>query len=330
MTDAERDPHVLVHARIGANQKMLQLPSHRARWGWVVMLGMAKLQHPAGRFASRRQAQFLAGEFRDCLKHWIDAGLLHSLPVARECPKCSKVIPADVKPDEYLVHDWKAHQERKSRVQEWRDDNGLTSGHGNKRGNTGETVGETSSGFPLTGARVRGPADAAVAPAFAVGGETDGISRSRNNEPVASVAERVVANLAAIDPIEDDEARVFAFLARCGAAIRPDAPLGRRLLMLIERRGAEAVLQEAARLARSGPLSDRQFVLGIENRLEALPKADDARAEVAAEADRKRKVRMTAEQHARRLDHYRFTGKWDPAWGPVPEWNPTWGQRPAA
>lgn len=159
MSNAHRDPHVLISARIGSSPKLLDLPSHRARWGWIVMLGQAKLVNPPGRFASMRQAQFVAGEFRDLVKPWIDAGLLHAGPVARECKStgCGPAAFGTIGEDEMLVHDWRAHQERVSRTTEWRQNNGVANGHTNLSGNTGETF---PDGFPpRTGAR----AGAAVA-----------------------------------------------------------------------------------------------------------------------------------------------------------------------
>lgn len=143
MTDAERDPHVLVSARIGGSQKMLSLPSHRARWGWIVMLGQAKLQRPPGRFQSLMQARYLAGEFRDAVVAWLDAGLLHAAPAARECKRCSSAF-TELRDDEVVVHDWRHHQER-SRTTEWRDAKGVPSGHVNLSGETtGKRAGKQS------------------------------------------------------------------------------------------------------------------------------------------------------------------------------------------
>jgi hypothetical protein len=312
VSEAQRDPHVLISARIGANSKMLDLPSHRSRWGWIVMLGQAKLQHPPGRFETLRQARFVAGEFRDCLPVWLDAGLLHAAPTA--CDRCRQDFAA-LDSEEVVVHDWRRHQERVSRSTEWREKVGIGSGHenrGNTRGNSGETPlhhrrAYTGDAVPVLGSE--SPTTGEDPTERGAGG---------NRGPLAPLVERVMANLGALDPIEDDEARVFAFLARNGAAIRPDAPMGRRLLGIIERRGAEAVIQEAARMAKGERLSDRQFVFGLENRLEAPPSAKEARAEDVAEDSRKRTERTQRAVMERRLESYRFTGKWPPEWGPVP------------
>lgn len=150
MSDAERDPHVLISARIGTSQKILGLPSHRARWGWIVMLGQAKLQHPPGRFESFTQVRAVAWEFRDCIAAWQDAGLLHVAETA--CARCRKAF-GFIGPAEVVVHDFREHQERKSRTTEWRQEKGIASGHDNlpeaTSGNNGETTGKHGEISPL-------------------------------------------------------------------------------------------------------------------------------------------------------------------------------------
>lgn len=128
MSDAQRDPHVLISARADEHPKIIELPSDKARWGWIVLMGKAKLQRPPGRFASMRVLEAVLGEYRRFIPDYLKVGILE--------PEGSAVA----------VHDWQVHQ--RSRTQKWRDDNGLSSGHGNLRGNTGETHGETP-GQPL-------------------------------------------------------------------------------------------------------------------------------------------------------------------------------------
>ena len=122
---------------------------------------------------------------------------------------------------------------------------------------------------------------------------------------------------------------MFAFLARFGAAIRPDTGYGRRLLGLIERRGVEDVLRHAGLMAKNGKLSDRQWVFGLEAALEQVPGTKDARAADKAEDDRKRAERVQSDLHRRRLERFRYTGEWDPIFGPSPAWDPSWGPAPA-
>lgn len=145
MSDAERDPHVLVSARAAENPKIIDLPNDRARWGWVVMLGKAKLQRPAGRFASLRVLEAVLGDYRRYIPDYQVVGILHTAPAL-----CEDCADPSIKDGELVIHNWEVNQ---SRSQKWRRDNGLTSGHGNLRGNNGETLGETTGKHPHAGAR---------------------------------------------------------------------------------------------------------------------------------------------------------------------------------
>jgi hypothetical protein len=101
--------------------------------------------------------------------------------------------------------------------------------------------------------------------------------------------------------VSEDEVRVFAFLAKVGAAIRPDSGFGRRILGLIERRGVEDVLRQAGLMSRGERLSDRQWVFGLEEALEAVPNGRDAQKAERAEDERRlreKRLAATAEQTA--------------------------------
>lgn len=119
---------------------------------------------------------------------------------------------------------------------------------------------------------------------------------------------------------ETAEGAVFSFLAHHGAAIRPDAPLGRRLFGLMDRRGADAVLAEAQAMAKiENVMSDRQWVLGLENGLEAIPTGKKT-VDVALQEEAKlRDEARYARTAARRVEWFQNTGKWDESWGPRPE-----------
>jgi hypothetical protein len=133
--------------------------------------------------------------------------------------------------------------------------------------------------------------------------ETPRAIRRNGPEPIAAILPDVLAG-----PPEDafgvseDEHRVFAFLARFGAAIRPDTGYGRRLLGLIERRGVEDVLRHAGVMAKSGErLSDRQWVFGLEAALEAVPSGREAQVAERAEDERQlheKRLERTRQQNA--------------------------------
>lgn len=163
MSDAERDPHVLISSRIGSSNKMLRLPSHRARWGWIVILGAAKLNRPPGRFDSLAQLRNLAGEFRDCVPAYLDAGLLETGPTI--CQRDRDALPGVEFIDEIVVHDWRRHQERgTSRTTEWRN-----------RPRSNETANETPNETAVKHSPPRERAAPAVAVALAVKETTEGV-----------------------------------------------------------------------------------------------------------------------------------------------------------
>jgi hypothetical protein len=116
------------------------------------------------------------------------------------------------------------------------------------------------------------------------------------------------------------EDAVWTFLAQHGAYIRPDGALGRRLVGLLERRGAEAVMTEAVSMAKADPvMSDRQWVLGLENGMERVP---SGRVSVDAAIKEENEARNDARYErmvARRIEWFRESGKWDDSWGDKPD-----------
>lgn len=120
------------------------------------------------------------------------------------------------------------------------------------------------------------------------------------------------------DTAREDEAvnenDLFAFIAQHGAFIRPDSGFGIRLLGLVDRRGAEVVLEKARAMVTDEPLSDRQWVFGLEKALEAIP--SPPMDELPVEDPKPSPV--FERMYARRLERYRETGVWPEDWGPAP------------
>lgn len=152
--------------------------------------------------------------------------------------------------------------------------------------------------------------------------DSGGVQRkgAESNEPTSSTySANAPSATGGAGGLEQREAELFAFLAKQGAFLRPESSLGLRLVQLIDRRGIEVVWDQAQRLSTGARMSDRQWVFSLEGLLErAVTPAEVREDEVHNEA-RRRSVRVQEQMHARRLEHYRFTGKWDEAWGPVPE-----------
>lgn len=115
------------------------------------------------------------------------------------------------------------------------------------------------------------------------------------------------------------EVHIFARIAKAGAFIRPESGLGQRIVTLVARRGPVAVSAELDRLTARGPLSDRQIVFGLEDALDKIPTAAEARVDDREAERQKRNAKITEQVWERRLEAYRYGGTWDEAWGPVPE-----------
>jgi hypothetical protein len=302
-------PRVLIDVGIFANGKFSKLPSNRHRLGWFWIVCEAKQQDREGAFASLAVAKLRAGPYRDCVGAYIDAGLLHDRE--RMCDRCRRRF-GSIPSEAIVVHDWQDYQE-KSRTTQWREAVGLSSGHaslngGNEPGNTGETPGK-----PHAHAR---PRAASVS-------ESESGSPPPGSPVDEATAREALAALrtpdTAIFGLSEEETRLFAFLARFGASIRPDSGFGRRLLGVVERRGIDAVLAEAGRMSRSGPLSDRQWVFGLEAALEPAPNAKDVQTAAAEEARQVKARRAREETWRRRVEAYRYTGQWSPEWGEPPK-----------
>jgi hypothetical protein len=116
------------------------------------------------------------------------------------------------------------------------------------------------------------------------------------------------------DPVSEEETDLFAYLAQRGAFIRPESPFGQRLLGLIDRRGVERVMQTAKEIYTGEPLSDRQWVFGLEKALEAIPSPPMEELPV----DNKPSP-IFDRMMSRRLEYFRSTGTWPDEWGEKPE-----------
>lgn len=238
MSNAELDPHVLISARMADNLKIISLPTDRARWGWVIVLGEAKLQRPAGRFPTLAVLRHVAGKYASQVDHFINAGLLETVPIL--CDRCVVEV-LDPKDGNVVVHDWRAHQERRSRSQEWRDANGVPSGHVNLPGNGGETAGK-QSGTSHAGAPDRADAGALQSPS----------PQSPSEEPTS-------------------EDLVLTWLAGHGATIQPNGNgYHRELVTFVGRRGAQAVIRAMEARYAAGDRSVAQLLYGAMNDAEPI------------------------------------------------------------
>lgn len=273
-------PRIMLDVGFFARKKVAALPWRR-QLGFIYVLTRAKLQDREGVFASKPVLNVEAGVFRDGIADLTQSGLLHDSTAL--CDKCVAAFP-DLEDGNVVVHDW--HDYQVSRTTAWRIDKG-------RDGDDGETA-------------VKQPRNIGAP-------DVQHPSRARVTRfPVLSSETRDDGGSGGVEP---DEAALFSYLARHGAAIRPESGFGRRLLGLIERRGAMLVMAKAIVLAASGPLSDRQWVFGLEQALEDIP--DPKVAERAQDAE-KRAAKRDQGVWQRRIEAYRNGGAWDPAWGDPP------------
>ncbi len=113
------------------------------------------------------------------------------------------------------------------------------------------------------------------------------------------------------DPADTD---LFVYLAQHGAFIRPESGFGVRLSGLIDRRGLDVVMEKAKALDAGEPMSDRQWVFGLEKALEAIPSPPMEELPTGpTHGDR-----IFERMQARRLEYFQQTGTWPEDWGPKP------------
>lgn len=261
-----RVPWVAIDAGIRTSPKLAALPSDSARLGWLYIgLGEAKLQRPAGRFASRAHWAEVAGRFARYLPSYLAVGLLEEAPEL--CDRCRAAwgeLPAGT----LVVHDWQRHQRDPTgavRVAALRD----------RRSSNGDVTPETRQrnavrNGDVTAERRRG--NGAVTP----DSRARGMTETETETYVSTELERADSSLGgaarANGAVHDDDPLlgVRGWLSQRRADIDPGGRPAIELARLVDRHGAEAVI--AAMASLPGPLTDgRQFVYGAAKALAPIP-----------------------------------------------------------
>lgn len=230
MADGERDPQVLISVRIDGSEKIVHLPSDRARWGWIIVLGRAKLRRPAGEFPSRAVLAHDLGWHARFIPDYLKAGLLEDHD------------------GRLVVHDWQKHQGRRSeipvpgreRTAKWR------------RERDGDVTPSTSQSDATVTQPSRARASA-LSPSLSLSPETS----PRNGTAVPA-------------PEDEPEAPAIAYLASVGAHVPPNGNgIHRKLIELVRRRGLDRVLATLEELHEQDfAASGRQLVFAAENALD--------------------------------------------------------------
>lgn len=258
MSQAERDPSVLVSATIRHNRKIVALPSNDARWAWVVCLGAAKLRRPPGLFESRPVLDAILGDLAGHVDSFVSARLLHVSPL--RCRDCRESWPR-VNGGVLVVHDFAKHQRTSTpRVQKHRG-KGVS-------GNAPETGVERSvkrdETFP-TGALSHSPSQVAI-----------------NGSPEGGPGET--------DPLDE----AIAWLASRRAWVSPGSKVHTELARMVDRKGLAAVI--AAMGAVPDAEDGAQFVYGARNALYPLPGSQTVTKEATeAQARARRRAELGLE-----------------------------------
>lgn len=118
---------------------------------------------------------------------------------------------------------------------------------------------------------------------------------------------------------DEPEFPLLQWLAQHGCAIREGNGFHQKLITAVEVHGPDAILRQFERLAKAGMShGDVQgYVFGA---IDALNKAKrpDLKAIDSEERIEKRSRQIESRMWERRIEAYRMTGQWDPAWGEVP------------
>src|SRR5690348_6928036 len=116
-------PWVAVAADVRRSDKLAALPSDTARWGWLVLLGEAKLLRRQGSFSPGQWSEVM-GRYAKYLPDYITTGLVHRAPTFCDADHIAACLRGrgPFSKDTLVVHDWPKHQrEHAVRQQRYRE-----------------------------------------------------------------------------------------------------------------------------------------------------------------------------------------------------------------
>lgn len=245
------EPWVKVKVGLVKSDKVAGLPNGDARWGWVKALAEAKLQRRMGVFASRRHLADLLGPEGRYVRDYVRVGLAHDVPEADEAwpenctdRRCDRYYREDTTPGEVVIHDFRLEQRDPTNAdRQERFSNARRNGAPNAPSNA-----------PVTG-RSR-----ALSPSL-----TPSLSPSLTGDEPYQVAD------------EGPEGPVLSWLAARRIGIVPDGRgFHRKLVLLVERHGAERVTEALSSVIDGGAKGERAVIFGAENVLDPVPSANGA------------------------------------------------------
>lgn len=256
------DPWVAIEATVRRNGKLASLPSDVARWGWVVMLGEAKLLRRAGTFTPAQWPEAM-GRFARYLDAYLSAGLLHRAPRycdqehQRTCLRGRGPFPAGT----LVIHEWPSHQrEHAVRQAVYRSKSDADSDVRSDAGSDAGSDARSDGGSDIS--------SRALSPSLSM-------SRSSPNgeEPYQGGADP--ADVLSSWPNgegsgeSDPEWPIMQWLARDHhVAIRDGGGYHVRLVRLVEAHGAARVRAAIQRCIDEGSKGERALIFGAENVLD--------------------------------------------------------------
>lgn len=125
------------------------------------------------------------------------------------------------------------------------------------------------------------------------------------------------------DPWRDDELEALRWLSKHGCDIRPGNGWHQHLVTMVQAHGVNAVIGMFDRLSSAGTKNGdtKGFLFGAKDALNAKTRPDLRALEAEEAADERaesRSKRIQEQMWKRRIERYRNTGEWDPAWGKPP------------
>lgn len=245
------DPWVAVEATVRRSDKLAALPSDTARWGWLVMLGEAKLLRRQGTFSVGQWAEVM-GRYAKYLPDYIRLGLLHRAPAycdetrQRTCLRGRGPFERGV----LVVHDWPRHQRE-------------------------HAVRQADYESRLTDSETDAPTDAVTDV------ETDNLSRALSS---SSVYVNGSSSTGVVKGGDEPEWPALQWLAVHKAHLEPNGKaLHRRLIALCEKHGSSTVIRAMAALGEG--MTSGQYVLGADNELNPIPQRMNAKERQQSEHD---------------------------------------------
>jgi hypothetical protein len=236
MMPPRHKPWIKVDADADQSDKVAGLPSHSARWGWFRTMCRAKTQRRMGVFAGPQHLRQLLGTEGRYVPDLVKAGLLHVWPT--DCYRCAADYTADATDGDLVVHDYRREQRDPTNADRQalsRDRNAVSNG-------------ESNANVTL---------------------DSRGLSPSLSMSPSETIPREPYQ-------VADDgtEYPVLAWLSQQGVTIQPNGNgFHRRIVILVERFGAEPVRTAMAGAMAAGAKGDRAIVFGAENLLDRIPSA---------------------------------------------------------